>query len=448
MRSNKGPLLLLLMIVACSAGAQVVAPVEIKDSGLRQLQEQNMKELTQAGTDLQQCHFNYPFYFSRKLDLDEQQQRRSDQHSVRFERYNNQLVLAVSGNYYAAYPGAKLSQGDRAKESFENVVVPILKAVVPYFKDNQNIQGYAVEISHHVLMNVVGMPMERPENLMVFLTQKSATKLVEAKDLAGQQMAVMDAQAFLNGNPIGLWLDKRLPEPVIAHQTTPKAPDTGSQPGSAYAQPAQVVGPGSQPIAPSPATVAYSSSSESSSPIESPKPVDTPALEVAPTDASPAALGLLQTANQPRINQMLKEIDSQAHFVAYAPPAFVPFRRGVYLEISLDTTLAESTGGSRYKLAALAFDEHIAHLIRPSMGYFKADAHFDGIAFSTTVHLATKTGTGSEGTEAVEFFFPFRALHCYESYDCTGQQLIDSGTVLINGERVEVDLQRAEAGTP
>jgi hypothetical protein len=51
-----------------------------------------------------------------------------------------------------------------------------------------------------------------------------------------------------------------------------------------------------------------------------------------------------------------------------------------------------------------------------------------------------------QGTEAVEFFFPVDALRCYEAYDCTGQQLIDQGSVLINGERVSLDLQIAEAG--
>jgi hypothetical protein len=47
-------------------------------------------------------------------------------------------------------------------------------------------------------------------------------------------------------------------------------------------------------------------------------------------------------------------------------------------------------------------------------------------------------------SEAVEFFFPFSLLRCYQKYDCTGQQLIDGGTVLVNGERVSLDLQTAE----
>jgi hypothetical protein len=46
--------------------------------------------------------------------------------------------------------------------------------------------------------------------------------------------------------------------------------------------------------------------------------------------------------------------------------------------------------------------------------------------------------------EAVEFFFPLRVMHCFATYDCTGQQLLDSGTVVINGERSALDLQIAE----
>jgi hypothetical protein len=143
---------------------------------------------------------------------------------------------------------------------------------------------------------------------------------------------------------------------------------------------------------------------------------------------------------------MLREFDPQAHFVSYAAPSFVAFRQGIYLELSLNTDLPEWAGGSRYKLAASAFDGHIAHLIRPALAYFKEESEFDGIALSTTLHLTGKGSTGS-AFEAVEFFFPFTALRCYERYDCTGQQMIDAGTVLINGERVSLDLQIAEGGS-
>jgi hypothetical protein len=45
---------------------------------------------------------------------------------------------------------------------------------------------------------------------------------------------------------------------------------------------------------------------------------------------------------------------------------------------------------------------------------------------------------------SVEFVVPVSALTCYEKYDCTGQELISRSIILINGERVALDLQRAE----
>jgi len=139
----------------------------------------------------------------------------------------------------------------------------------------------------------------------------------------------------------------------------------------------------------------------------------------------------------------VKELDTQAHFVDYAPPAVVAFRKGAYLEFSVNTSLPAGPDRSRYKLAALAFDDHIAHLIRPFMAYFKGDLEIDGIAFSTAIHQADKSAS-TQGSEAVEFFFPTDGLRCYESFECSGQQLIDQGSVLINGERVSLELQAAE----
>ena len=98
---------------------------------------------------------------------------------------------------------------------------------------------------------------------------------------------------------------------------------------------------------------------------------------------------------------------------------------------------------SRFRKAcALAFDDHVSHLVRPVLNYFPPDPDFDGISFSSIIFVA-------DGTSplAVEFFFPFRTMRCFASYDCTGQQLIDSGTVVMNGERSALDLQIAEGKT-
>lgn len=270
----------------------------------------------------------------------------------------------------------------------------------------------------------MSVTMERPENLMVFLPQSSAIKLLGSKDDATQQAALLQGQAFLNAAPVTIWMNGEGP------QLVPGAAATRSD-QSSPAQAEVVPGGNAQPAA------------ENASAVPS-KPKDPPPAP--PRDTSPEALSSLQSSNQTALEKLVKDLDPQVHFVKYAAPSFVAFRQGIYLELSLNTQIDQLGGGSRYKIAAIAFDEHIAHLVRPVLGYFKDDPQFDGISFSTTVHLSGKTQAAGK-SQAVEYFFPFSALRCYERYDCTGQQLIDAGTVLLNGERIGLDLQAAEAET-
>jgi hypothetical protein len=246
-----------------------------------------------------------------------------------------------------------------------------------------------------------------------------------------QQAGLMEGQVFLNAQPITIWLNGEGPRPETGAPSNPDSteshpPSDGVEPAIAPVSEARV---GQAPANPSTTRVA--------------KPNDI--ASAPPRDISPEALTELQASSQQLLTTLVKELDPQAHFVSYAPQNFVAFRQGIYLELSLNTNLPESAAGSRYKLAAMAFDDHVAHLIRPTLTYFKDEPRFDGISFSTTVHLAAKVAAAGK-SEAVEFFFPFASLRCYEKYDCTGQQLINAGTVLINGERVALDLQIAEGG--
>jgi hypothetical protein len=391
-----------------------------------------MDDLKLVAQDILASHFEYPFYLSRKLDLDEAQQQRAEQRSIRFDRYNGQTVLAITGNYYAAYSADKVNSDQRARNTFLNVVMPILKAAVPRFQSNHHVQGYAVEISHHIRGKVMGVSMERPENLMVFLPQSAAVRILGSKDESTQQAALLQGQVFLNAQPITIWINGEGPQ--LAAGGAPNDSSADAQAGPAQVGAEIVRGsngsgqlPGTTPPPPS-----FS------------KPKEVPALPA--RDTSQQALSSLLASNQELLAKLVKELDPQAHFVTYTAPSFVAFRQGIYLELSLNTNLPESAGGSRYKLAAMAFDDHLAHLIRPLLAYFKDEQKFDGISFSASVHLAGKSASASRA-EAVEFFFPFAALRCYEKYDCTGQQLIDAGTVLINGERVALDLQIAEGSS-
>ena len=425
---------LLLCSYVLSGFAQVVSPVEMKDPQLRALQEQYMDDLKQVGADILSIPTTYPFYLSRRLDLDEQRQKSADQRSLRFDHYKGKTVLELTGNYYAAYSTEKMNPEQRARETFRNIVLPILKVVVPRFQSNTNVQAYALEISHHVLGKVMGVSMERPENLVVVLPQQSAIRLVAAKDDNAQQSALLKSEIYLNAQPVTIWLSGEGPQLAAADPQQDPTHSAESTP-AADAPKASVEIAGSEADK-LPGAVPMPS-------LKAAKPADPPPPA---RDTSPQALASLQASRKEALAGMVKELDPQAHFVSYAAPSFVAFRNGVYLELSINSALSETPGGSRYRLAALAFDDHVSHLIRPVLGYFKDDSDFDGIGFSTNLHLAGKAGSNAS-SQAVEFFFPFSALRCYERYDCTGQQVIDAGTVLINGERVSLDLQIAEGGT-
>jgi hypothetical protein len=265
---------------------------------------------------------------------------------------------------------------------------------------------------------------------VVILDRDAAVRLVSARTDRERQAALLEGQTFINAEQFVLTLRDDLGKPQIEDSDAPSV--ARKEQSSAWRLAKATNFPAMRPSARS--TV--------------------PAPPAAVRDTSREALSAIQSSLQGTIDKIVAEMNGQASFVSYAPPSVVSFRKGAYLEFSVNSKLPTTVAGSRYKLAALAFDDHIAHLVRPIAFQFQGDTPIDGIAFSTTIHTGpatapaatgNRTAVSDDGTQAVEFFLPLESLRCYESYDCTGQQLIDAGAILINGERVSLDLQTAEA---
>jgi hypothetical protein len=401
------------------ARAQVLSPSEIKDSMSRILQQRHLSQLQAIAAEIGKHNFPYPFYFSRTLDISEEQQQRAERRSIRFEKYEGQTVLIITGNYYAAYSADLMNTNARVRKTMEDVVMPLLKAAVPPLANDDSFAAFAVEISHHVRRKVMGVLGENPENVMFLFPRAAAHHLVSAKNEEDLQAALLDSQVFVNAQPFTLWVNGDRPSDEEIANLRPLKPD---------AKPAEVASLGGPPLSPAgpQATVSPKLLKASDMPIRL---------------ITPQTLATLKTSYADAILRMTYGLKEQAHFVSYSPPDFIGFHQGAYLQLSVETRLdAGVAAGSRYKLAALAFDEHISHLIRPVLAYFQKSSDFDGIVFSTTVKQADQNGS-----KAVEYFFPLATLRCFAQYDCTGQQLIDSGFVLINGERAELNLQMAEA---
>ena len=184
-----------LMAVMLAAGAawssaQVVAPAEIRDPNLRELQQKHLPDLDKISAGIARHQFPFHFYLSRKLDLSEEQQRGADQRSIRFDTFHNQTVLEVTGNYYASYSASLMDTPERARRTLMDVVAPVLQAAVPPMQDETAIQGFAVEVSHHVRRQMLGVTVEGVEHI-AFLLPRSAVRAFLSAAAPGEQEAAL-----------------------------------------------------------------------------------------------------------------------------------------------------------------------------------------------------------------------------------------------------------------
>jgi hypothetical protein len=139
---------------------------------------------------------------------------------------------------------------------------------------------------------------------------------------------------------------------------------------------------------------------------------------------------------------LAKEGAAKFHFVAYAPPAFVVFHEQMALQMTLKNSLQFGAAkGSIYKRAAQSFDLFLAGLLKDISERVSADVEFQLYDFSVLNELAP----GPKGaSEAIEFICPRDALKKFVNADITNQQLLDQSIVLVNGERIALNLQLVE----
>jgi len=413
-----------------------VNPDEVRDPELKALEKTYLSQLRAANTGIAQLHFPFAFQLNRYVGLDPKQQVGSDTRGLEFVKFNNRIVMKVTGNYNAAYNAAQLTDNQRAGKVLEEVISPMLGILCREFPAGDDFPQIGFEISFHARQHASGYDFENKEIVVLVLNRPDALAYAQSHDAAERQAILDRSEVYLNGKPYGVVLGERESYPVSDLPRTVAAKPVSEGLNSMIMAPKANVSLASATTAPTPAPQPNIMLARVE-PLEKLPPV---------RESSPDAIKDLQKSYQPALDRMVQELETQVHFVRYAPPAFIPFRHGLYLQLSLTTTLAPSASGSQYRLAALAFDQHIAHLIRPVLAYFKDRADFDGIDFSTTVRLAS--GQTADGNPvSVEFIFPLKLANAYADFDSTGQQLIDASFVLINGERVSLNLQAAEAGS-
>ena len=120
------------LVAAVNRGsAQIVSVPEIRDAQMRELQQAHLADLKAVGVAISAHSFPYRLYFGRTLDLNESQEQRSDQRSIRFDKFRGQTVVEITANYYASYSAELMHREERARRTLDDAIIPMLQVAVP-----------------------------------------------------------------------------------------------------------------------------------------------------------------------------------------------------------------------------------------------------------------------------------------------------------------------------
>jgi hypothetical protein len=425
-----------------SASAQV-SPSEILNPDLKALEESYLQQLKTLNQSIARTKFPFPFYLSRFVGLDPAQQAEADSRGLEFVRFQDRVILKVTGNYNAAYDTARLTQNERAAATFHSVVLPVLEQVTAALPHDLACDGIGFEISHHTHTRDRSYDYEGKEILVVVLDRDDAWALSRASADIERQEVVNRSRVYVSGTEFGLSLTERDPLNVQAlPRSVPVKPDATSAARSSTAADRSTL-------------LRSSLSLPSASAVLQP-PVDTASSSVKLTPPSPKAADpqpaippptqteadRLSEKYQSQLAALGKEGAAKYHFVEYAPPNFMVFHDQLALQMTLRNSIQFGPAkGSIYKRAAQSFDLFLAPQLKDLSDTVSPELEFQLFDFS----VLNKLSPGPKGTsEAIEFICPRTALKQFVNAEITNQQFLDQSVILVNGVRIALSLQLVE----
>src|SRR5258707_791326 len=126
-----------------------VSPAEILNPDLKALEESYFPQLKALNQSIARTKFPFPFYLSRFVGLDPAQQAEADSRGLEFVRFQDRVILKVTGNYNAAYDTLRLTRNERATGTLRSVVLPILGLLTSALPEDIGCDGVGFEVSYH-----------------------------------------------------------------------------------------------------------------------------------------------------------------------------------------------------------------------------------------------------------------------------------------------------------
>jgi hypothetical protein len=430
--------LAIVLLVAISGFAQV-SPGEIANPKLKAAEQEYLLELRSLQHAINETKFPLPFILTRYVGLDPARQSSLDTRGIEFVYFQNRILLKTSGFYSAAFNSEQLTPNERASRTFQEVVIPILQLIAKEIPPDVMCDGIAFEIAYHARDPRKDSDFEGREILAVVLDRADAFALLSESGNEQRQAILNRSGVYLDAQPFALALGQKealnleaLGDLVSgdAGLATPSASGIVTSTRASIAGPRLVTTALSTPAHATPAGILAAS-------IISPYVAATEPKSA----ASPADAERLQAQFQPQLDALLSKDGAQFHLVEYAPPSFALDHKQLVLQLTLRNSLAfEKTTSSIYKRAAQSFDLFLAPQLKALVPKLPDDLQVDALDFSILNHL----GNEKDGSEAVEFICPLKAIRSFVEDEIAGQDLINQSVVLVNGVRIRLDLELVE----
>src|SRR5262245_29106452 len=206
----------LLLGVGATTGFAQVSPTEILNPDLKALEQTYFEQLIGINQAIAKTKFPFPFYLSRLVGLDPAQQAEADSRGLEFVRFQDRVILKVTGNYNAAYDTNRLTRNERAAGTFRAVVLPILEQVTATLPQDLSCDGIGFEVSHHTRTRERTYDYEGKEILVVVFDRDDAWLLSRASTDSERQEIVNRSKVYVSGTDFGLSLSERDPLNVQA----------------------------------------------------------------------------------------------------------------------------------------------------------------------------------------------------------------------------------------
>jgi len=416
-----------------------VAPNEILNPDLREIEQTYFQQMISINQAVAKTKFPFSFYLSRYVGLDPAKQVEADSRGLEFVRFQDRVILKVSGNYNAAYNTQRVTQNERAATTFRSVVLPILSILTGALPQDMTCDGIGFEISHHARTNDRSYDFEGRETLVVVLDRADAWALARASGDAERQEILNRNKVYLSGVDYGLSLTERDPLNVQSlPRSVPAKPDaTSTARASVLSSRSALLKPTPTPMPDAALAADPPALANANIAANPPAAADTPAPPKTQLDAD-----RLDEKYKAQLAALAKHGETKFRFVAYAPPAFVLYHGQIALQMTLKNSLQFGPAKSSiYRRAAQSFDLFLAPLLKDISERISSDVDFQLYDFTVLNKLSP---TARESSEAIEFICPRAALKRFINAEITNQQLLDQSIILVNGVRISLSLQLVE----